>query len=179
MKFKDIQINDAKLDFESLISTESFQFIWTGIGIIFLLILLIFYFSVCIVFFTGLRLYTELATTLFYLIVDQCLTEEATSCPPLRYLISGCLETLGENVVSDQPSECVAILERLTSRPTLSPILSQFFCPNVVDTATFVEVYKKISQLPDSESNLAFVLLSKVSCHFLNKFILCHCSCIL
>ena len=169
----------AKLDFDSLISTKSFQFIWTDIAIVFVCL----YWDCSVIFvlyfFPGLKLYTELATTLFYLIVDQCLTEEATSCPPLRYLISGCLETLGENVVSDQPSECVAILDRLTSRPTLSPILSQFFCPNVVDTATFVEVYKKISQLPDSESNLAFVLLSKVSCHFLNKFILCHCSCIL
>jgi len=111
----------------------------------------------------GLTLYTSLATTLFYLIVDECLSEEAAACPPLRYLISGFLEKLGETVISDQPSECIALLERLTSRPSLSPHLSQFFCPNVVDKSTFVEVYRKVSQLPDCNANLAFVLLSKVS----------------
>jgi hypothetical protein len=54
------------------------------------------------------------------------------------------------------------VLDRLTSRPTISSTLSQFFCPNVVDSSTFVEVYKRVSQLPDGEANLAFVLLSKV-----------------
>lgn len=49
-------------------------------------------------------MYTELATTLFYLIVDQCLTEEANGCPPLRYLISSCLENLGETVIANQVS---------------------------------------------------------------------------
>jgi hypothetical protein len=112
---------------------------------------------------TGLLMYAELASTLFYLVVDECLTDESVSCPPLRYLVTGCLEKLADDVISCQPKECLPILERLTASPTMSPILSQFFCPNIVDTATFVEMYKKISQMSDAEANLAFVLLSKVT----------------
>ena len=53
-------------------------------------------------YYLGLTMYTDLATTLFYLVIDECLTDEAASCPPLRYLITGCLESLGETVISNQ-----------------------------------------------------------------------------
>lgn len=76
--------------------------------------------------------------------------------------MSDTLELLASVVVSSTPGQAPKILEVLIKSPHLSPFLSQHFSPNVDDSNEVIHIYNIISNLPDGDGALPFVLLSKL-----------------
>jgi len=103
----------------------------------------------------------SLALAVFYK-VASCITEDWLVCPSLRNFISDTLELLASVVVSSTPGQAPKILEVLIKSPHLSPFLSQHFSPNVDDSNEVIHIYNIISNLPDGDGALPFVLLSKL-----------------
>ena len=105
--------------------------------------------------------YLQAALTIFYTLLDG-LNDEMSACPPVRNLISRLLEQLGQEMLIQEPEQCLPLLDRLVKRPKLAQYVSQFFMPSVESGVDFTIMYKKIGDIPKSEASLAFVLLSKM-----------------
>ena len=110
---------------------------------------------------SGVSTHHSLALSLFYK-VTSCITEDWLMCPSLRHFISDTLELLASVVVSPSPGQAPTLLTLLTQSPHLSPYLSAHFTPNTVDTSEVIHIYRTISELPDGDGALPFVLLSKL-----------------
>ena len=104
----------------------------------------------------------DLSVFLFYALTELLDSEEAISCSPIRHFISNALETIGNSVIVDDPRQCVPLMKKMIDYPRVSQFLTSSFTPNCVDTETFIEVYKRIHDIPAKDVNLAFVLLSKL-----------------
>ena len=103
----------------------------------------------------------SLALSLFYR-VTASITEDWLVCPPLRNFVSDTLELLASVVISPSPGQAPRLLEVLRGSPHLSPFLSAHFTPNLQDTDEIINIYRTVSQLPDDDGVLPFVLLSKL-----------------
>ncbi len=108
-------------------------------------------------------LYQEMGVRLFYDLAE-ILSEEVGDCPALRHFLSSSLELLGGSVVADKPDRCLQLVERIVRSSLLAEFLTPSFTPNVADAQTFLAIYEKIAfGIPDDNSSLAFVMMSKVS----------------
>ena len=103
----------------------------------------------------------RLALSLFYR-VTASITEDWLVCPALRNFLSDTLELLASVVISPSPGQAPRLLEVLSRSPHLSPFLSAHFTPNLLDSQEIINIYRAISQLPDEDGSLPFVLLSKL-----------------
>ena len=102
-----------------------------------------------------------LALAVFYLVTSR-ITEDWLVCPSLRHFISDTLELLASVVVSCSPGQAPRLLRVLLQSPHLSPFLSAHFCPNIEDSDEVIQIYRTISELPEGDGALPFVLLSKL-----------------
>ena len=103
-----------------------------------------------------------LALALFYQVADS-VTEDWLACPALRHAVSDLLELVAGVVVSSPAHrQAPRLLHALTSAPHLAPLLSPHFCPNTADPREVTELYRAVCALPDSDTELPFVLLSKL-----------------
>ncbi len=107
--------------------------------------------------------YKAIGISYFYTLFD-CLGDETITCPALRNLLTGSLEQLGQAMIAEHSDQCVPLLERICSKPSLAHFLTPTFTPNCcTDPKMFLHIYKTINDLAESQSTLAFTLLSKVS----------------
>ena len=102
-----------------------------------------------------------LALAAFYK-VTSCISEDWLVCPSLRHFISDTLELLASVVVSSNPGQALRLLDLLIQSPHLSPFLSAHFSPNIADNSEVIKIYQIVSDLPDGDGALPFVLLSKL-----------------
>ena len=107
----------------------------------------------------GVRsIHLTLASNLFCHLARST-SENWLSVPPLRHFVSECLDNLATIVASQGECRAEMILDLLQASPHLSSILTPHFSPNSSDLLT---VYTKITQLPDGDGSISFVLLSKL-----------------
>ena len=111
---------------------------------------------------TSLMHYHQLGIRLFYILCD-CLGEETNACPLMRHLLTSSLEKLGQAMVSDNPNECLPLLQRIVAQPEFAHFLTSVFTPSCATTEVFFQMYKCIGDLPDNHSSMTFTLLSKMS----------------
>ena len=106
--------------------------------------------------------YHQLGIRLFYLLCD-CLGEETNACPLMRHLLTSCLEKLGQAMVSENPNQCLPLLQRIVAQPDFAHFLTSVFTPSCATVEVFFQMYKCIGDLPDTHSSMTFTLLSKMS----------------
>ncbi len=111
---------------------------------------------------TSLQHYHNLGLILFYRLCDS-LGEESNACPMMRHLLTSSLERLGQAMIADHPDQCQPLLTRICAMPDYAQFLTAVFTPGCSQTDTFLQMYRTINDLKDSNSTIAFTLLSKMT----------------
>ncbi|XP_014271688.1 ectopic P granules protein 5 homolog isoform X2 [Halyomorpha halys] len=103
----------------------------------------------------------EVGVSLFYHLTS-IFTEEASLYPPLKQLVTTCVETLGQTFISEDERQGPILLSTLLEAPSLSSLLSIHFSPTKASSQTYVQLYRTLTNsISSSNFDLTFVLLTK------------------
>ncbi|XP_073995330.1 ectopic P-granules autophagy protein 5 isoform X2 [Rhodnius prolixus] len=103
----------------------------------------------------------DVGVALFYH-MTYLFTEEAASYPPLKQLITTCVETLGQCFISCDEKQGPVLLTRLLETPSLSSLLGTHFSPTKSSPQLYIQLYRTLmNAVIPSNYDLIFVLLTK------------------
>lgn len=103
----------------------------------------------------------SVGSELFYFVIQQ-ITEETNYYPPTRQLFSSFLEILGFEFIANRPAESKRIVSTCIQNPSVVGLLAPHINLVNCEIKSLIDIYQDIINVQKSESDLAFVLLSKV-----------------
>ncbi|XP_054283200.1 ectopic P granules protein 5 homolog [Macrosteles quadrilineatus] len=102
----------------------------------------------------------DVGVVLFYHLCDM-FTDDAMSYPPLKQLVTSCIEKLGNMFISGEEKECVRLLTTVLQNPPLAGLLGPHFTPAAASPNLFLQMYCTLVDSDQTSPDLLFVLLSK------------------
>ncbi|XP_075232112.1 ectopic P-granules autophagy protein 5 isoform X2 [Lycorma delicatula] len=102
--------------------------------------------------------------SLFYHLT-RIFTDDTSLYPPVKQLLTTCIETLGQTFIAGEESECRQLLSTVLQVPQLTGLLAPHFTPSVAMPSTFINIYANLVSITESSSassDLTFVLLTKI-----------------
>ncbi|XP_014245821.1 ectopic P granules protein 5 homolog [Cimex lectularius] len=103
----------------------------------------------------------DTGVSLFYQLT-YLYTEEAIAHPPMKQLITTCIEILGRCFVSVDESQGPLLLSRVLETPSLTSLLSTHFSPTTSSPQIYIQLYRTLlNAISASNYDLTFVFLTK------------------
>ncbi|RZF35978.1 hypothetical protein LSTR_LSTR005391 [Laodelphax striatellus] len=106
----------------------------------------------------------EVGVSLFYNLTSLFAEECTSHYPPIKQLLTTCIESLGRTFISSDESECVQLLNTVLQNHQLTGLLAPHFNPSIASPSTFIQAYSNLVtvSMSDKASDLTFVLLTKI-----------------
>ncbi|BES95244.1 Ectopic P granules protein 5 homolog [Nesidiocoris tenuis] len=103
----------------------------------------------------------DVGVTLFYRLTNYY-NEKTIAYPPMKQLITSCVETLGQCFICADERQGPVLLAQVLENPSLTSLLSVHFSPAASTPQTFILLYRTLmNAISASNADLIFVLLTK------------------
>lgn len=94
--------------------------------------------------------------------VTTALNKETMTYAPACHFLTGCLDIVGQEFISNQPEQCLPVLRIILKDPTIVGHIAPFFTPSSVSIEEYTKMYTTVvSCLSPPFYNAIFVVLTK------------------